>query len=118
VDDSAARLRRCWRCFCPRMINRVDNRLFILVGFLLTAASLWQMTGFSTWIRGRSSSPGLPGFRARLHLCPLNLLALSGLPPHPDPGTALRADAHARRQHRHRHPQPSSPRTPRSFIPV
>src|SRR5258706_5675841 len=30
-----------------RMIDRVDNRLFILVGFLLTAASLWQMTGFS-----------------------------------------------------------------------
>src|SRR5437763_12841592 len=26
-----------------RMIDRVDNRLFILVGFLLTAASLWQM---------------------------------------------------------------------------
>src|SRR5256885_10812284 len=29
------------------LINRVDQRLFILVGFLLTAASLWQMTGFS-----------------------------------------------------------------------
>src|SRR5207248_448991 len=30
-----------------RLINRVDTRLFILVGFLLTAVSLWQMTGFS-----------------------------------------------------------------------
>src|ERR1043166_1959344 len=36
-----------------RMINRVDNRLIILIGFLLTVLSLWQMTGFSlqmgTW---------------------------------------------------------------------
>src|SRR5947208_16096611 len=30
-----------------RLINRFDTRWFILVGFLLTAASLWQMTGFS-----------------------------------------------------------------------
>src|SRR5205823_571513 len=27
-----------------RIIDRVDNRLFILAGFLMTAASLWQMT--------------------------------------------------------------------------
>jgi DHA2 family multidrug resistance protein len=33
-----------------RMINRVDNRLFILVGFLLTAASLWQLTGYSLYM--------------------------------------------------------------------
>src|SRR5436853_7640222 len=30
-----------------RLINRVDMRLFILIGFLLTAASLGRMTGFS-----------------------------------------------------------------------
>ena len=30
-----------------RLIGRVDKRLFILVGFVLTAVSLWQMTGFS-----------------------------------------------------------------------
>src|ERR1700681_1942212 len=32
--------------FVGRMINKIDGRLFILVGFLLTAASLWQMTGY------------------------------------------------------------------------
>src|SRR5262249_33048788 len=36
--------------FVARMINHVDNRLFILVGFVLTAASLWQMTGFSLYM--------------------------------------------------------------------
>ena len=30
-----------------RLINRVDSRLFILFGFLLTAVSMWQMTQFS-----------------------------------------------------------------------
>ena len=30
-----------------RMINRFDNRLIILTGFLPTIFSLWQMTGFS-----------------------------------------------------------------------
>jgi hypothetical protein len=30
-----------------RLINRVDNRLIILVGFLLTAVSMWQMSQFS-----------------------------------------------------------------------
>ena len=39
------------------LIDRVDNRLFILVGFLLTAASLWQMTGYSLYMgRGPSCS--------------------------------------------------------------
>ena len=33
-----------------RVINRFDNRLFILVGFLMTAASLWQMTGYSLYM--------------------------------------------------------------------
>src|SRR5579872_7020435 len=33
--------------FVARIINKVDNRWFIFVGFLLTAASLWQMTGYS-----------------------------------------------------------------------
>jgi MFS family permease len=33
-----------------RLINRIDNRLFILVGFLLTAASLWQMTSYSLYM--------------------------------------------------------------------
>jgi DHA2 family multidrug resistance protein len=61
-----------------RMINRVDNRLFILVGFLMTAASLWQMTGFSLYM---DSGPILfagfaQGFGLGCTFVPLNLLAL------------------------------------------
>src|ERR1700738_4039004 len=33
--------------FIARVINRVDNRMIILFGFLLTALSMWQMTQFS-----------------------------------------------------------------------
>ena len=34
--------------FCvARVINRLDNRLIILFGLLLTDSSMWQMTGFS-----------------------------------------------------------------------
>src|SRR6185295_2738912 len=36
--------------FVARMIGRVDNRVFILAGFLMAAASLWQMTGFSLYM--------------------------------------------------------------------
>ena len=77
-----------------RMIDRVDNRLFILVGFLITAASLWQMTGYSLYM---GSGPILfagfaQGFGLGCTFVPLNLLALSGLPPHLlTQGTALRA---------------------------
>jgi MFS transporter, DHA2 family, multidrug resistance protein len=77
-----------------RFINRVDNRLFILVGFLLTAASLWQMTGFSLLM---GSGPILfasfaQGFGLGCTFVPLNLLALSGLPNHiMTQGTAIRA---------------------------
>src|SRR5947207_7032884 len=77
-----------------RMINRVDNRWFILIGFLLTAASLWQMTGFSLYM---DSGPILfagfaQGFGLGCTFVPLTLLALSGLPHHIlTQGTALRA---------------------------
>jgi MFS transporter, DHA2 family, multidrug resistance protein len=77
-----------------RVINRVDNRLFILVGFLLTAASLWQMTGYSLYM---GSGPILfagfaQGFGLGCTFVPLNLLALSGLPHHIlTQGTAIRA---------------------------
>jgi len=77
-----------------RLINRVDNRLFILVGFLLTAASLWQMTGFSLHM---DSGPIIfagfaQGFGLGCTFVPLNLLALSGLPHHIlTQGTAIRA---------------------------
>ena len=77
-----------------RIINKVDNRWFILVGFLLTAASLWQMTGFSLLM---GSGPLIfasfaQGFGLGCTFVPLNLLALSGLPHHIlAQGTALRA---------------------------
>src|SRR5262249_23115095 len=76
-----------------RTINKIDNRLFILVGFLLTAASLWQMTGYSLYM-----GPGpilfasvAQGFGLGLTFVPLNILALSDLPRHIlTQGTALR----------------------------
>ena len=104
-----------------RVINRIDNRVFILAGFLMTAASLWQMTGYSLYM-----GPGpilfagfAPGLWARLHLCAAQPLgALRPAAPHPDPGNRdPRADADARRQHRHRDPRnPAQPEYPdRSF---
>jgi DHA2 family multidrug resistance protein len=80
--------------FVARMMDRVDFRLFILVGFLLTAASLWQITGYSLLM---GSGPILfagfaQGFGLGCTFVPLNLLALSGLPHHIlTQGTALRA---------------------------
>jgi DHA2 family multidrug resistance protein len=80
--------------FVARVINKYDNRLFILGGFLLTAASLWQMTGYSltmgSWpiiFAGFSQ-----GFGLGCTFVPLNLLALSDLPRHIlTQGTALRS---------------------------
>ncbi|HEX5318643.1 MAG TPA: MDR family MFS transporter [Stellaceae bacterium] len=77
-----------------RLINKFDNRWFILIGFLLTALSLWQMTGFSLLM---DSGPILfagffQGFSLGCTFVPLNLLALSGLPHHIlTQGTAIRA---------------------------
>ena len=77
-----------------RMINKIDGRLFILVGFVLCAASLWQMTGYSLYM---GSFPILfagfaQGFGLGLTFVPLNMLALSDLPRHIlTQGTALRS---------------------------
>jgi MFS transporter, DHA2 family, multidrug resistance protein len=77
-----------------RLIDKVDNRLFILIGFLMAAASLWQMTGYSLYM---GSGPIIwagfaQGFGLGCTFVPLNLLALSGLPNHIlTQGTALRA---------------------------
>ncbi len=65
-----------------RLVNRVDNRLLILVGFLLTAASMWQMSGFSLQM---SAAPVvisglLQGFGLGCTFVPLNIIALSTLP--------------------------------------
>jgi DHA2 family multidrug resistance protein len=77
-----------------RMINRVDNRLIILIGFLLTVFSLWQMTGFSLQM-GMAPviiSGVLQGFGLGCTFVPLNTLALSGLPRHIlTQGTAMRS---------------------------
>jgi DHA2 family multidrug resistance protein len=77
-----------------RMINRVDNRLIILTGFLLTVISLWQMTGFSLQM-GMAPvivSGLLQGFGLGCTFVPLNTMALSNLPRHIlTQGTAMRS---------------------------
>jgi MFS transporter, DHA2 family, multidrug resistance protein len=77
-----------------RMINRFDNRLIILTGFLLTIFSLWQMTGFSLQMgMGPVIVSGLlQGFGLGCTFVPLNTLALSNLPRHIlTQGTAMRS---------------------------
>jgi DHA2 family multidrug resistance protein len=77
-----------------RLINRVDNRLIILVGFLLTAVSMWQMTAFSLQMgSGPVIVSGLlQGFGLGCTFVPLNIMALSTLPRHIlTQGTAIRS---------------------------
>ena len=77
-----------------RMINRFDNRLIILTGFLLTILSLWQMTGFSLQMGMLPVivSGLLQGFGLGCTFVPLNTLALSNLPRHIlTQGTAMRS---------------------------
>jgi DHA2 family multidrug resistance protein len=77
-----------------RIMNRVDNRLLILAGFLLTILSLWQMAGFSLQM-GMAPvilSGLLQGFGLGCTFVPLNTLALSNLPRHIlTQGTAMRS---------------------------
>jgi DHA2 family multidrug resistance protein len=77
-----------------RLINKVDGRLIILFGFLLTALSMWQMSGFSLQM-GMTPiivSGVLQGFGLGCTFVPLNLIALSTLPRHIlTQGTALRS---------------------------
>src|ERR1700745_242334 len=76
------------------LINRVDNRLIILFGLLLTAASMWQMSQFSLQM-GMAPvilSGLLQGFGLGCTQVPLNIIALSTLPRHMlHPGTAIRS---------------------------
>ncbi len=77
-----------------RMIDRIDNRLIILVGLLLTAASMWQMTGFSLYMGMQPVivSGLVQGFGLGCTFVPLNTIALSNLPRHIlTQGTALRS---------------------------
>jgi DHA2 family multidrug resistance protein len=80
--------------FVARLINRVDNRLIILAGLLLTAVSMWQMTGFSLAMGMEPVlvSGLLQGFGLGCTFVPLNTIALSNLPRHIlTQGTALRS---------------------------
>jgi DHA2 family multidrug resistance protein len=77
-----------------RVINRVDNRLIILFGFLLTAGAMWQMSQFSLQM-GMAPviiSGFMQGFGLGCTQVPLNILALSTLPRHMmTQGTAIRS---------------------------
>jgi DHA2 family multidrug resistance protein len=76
------------------LIIRVDNRLIIAFGFLLTALSMWQMSQFSLQM-GMAPviiSGLLQGFGLGCTQVPLNILALSTLPRHIlTQGTAIRS---------------------------
>src|SRR6185437_13788610 len=76
------------------LITRIDNRLIILFGFLLTAYAMWQMTQFSLQM-GMAPvivSGLVQGFGLGCTQVPLNTLALSTLPPHIlTQGTAIRS---------------------------
>ena len=76
------------------LINRVDNRMIIGFGFLLTAVSMWQMSCFSLQM-GMAPviiSRLLQGFGLGCTQVPLNIIALSTLPRHIlTQGTAIRS---------------------------
>jgi DHA2 family multidrug resistance protein len=77
-----------------RVINRVDNRLIILFGLVLTAIAMWQMTGFSLGMDWWpiATSGLLQGFGLGCTFVPLNITALSTLPRHIlTQGTAIRS---------------------------
>jgi MFS transporter, DHA2 family, multidrug resistance protein len=77
-----------------RAINRVDSRLIILFGLLLTAVSMWQMTRFSLTMGMEPVivSGLVQGFGLGCTFVPLNTIALSNLPRHiMTQGTALRS---------------------------
>ena len=89
------------------LINRVDNRLIILFGLMLTAVSMWQMSlllvadehGAGRHLRAAA------GFRPRLHPSAAeHHRAIDAAAPHHDPGDGSPpADAQPWRQHRHQH---------------
>ncbi len=65
-----------------RLVGRVDTRLLILVGLVLTAAALWQMTGFSLQMgMGPVISTGvMQGFGLGFVFTPLSIITFSTLP--------------------------------------
>ncbi|MBO0736529.1 MAG: DHA2 family efflux MFS transporter permease subunit [Alphaproteobacteria bacterium] len=65
-----------------RLSGRVDIRLMILVGLLVTAVAMWQMTGFSLYMgMGPIVSSGvLQGFGLGFVFTPLSTVTFSTLP--------------------------------------
>ncbi|MFI4982965.1 MAG: MFS transporter, partial [Nevskiales bacterium] len=77
-----------------RLITRIDNRLIILFGFLLTAGAMWQMSQFSLQmgVAPVIISGLMQGFGLGCTQVPLNIIALSTLPRHlMTQGTAIRS---------------------------
>jgi MFS transporter, DHA2 family, multidrug resistance protein len=67
-----------------RLANRVDTRLVIVLGLLLAAVSMWQMTGFSLAM-GMSpviSTGVLQGLGLGFVFTPLSIITFSTLPRH------------------------------------
>jgi MFS transporter, DHA2 family, multidrug resistance protein len=65
-----------------RLIGRIDTRLIILIGMAITAASLWQMTGFSL-LMGMDPivvSGVVQGFGLGFVFTPLSTITFSTLP--------------------------------------
>jgi DHA2 family multidrug resistance protein len=76
------------------LITRVDNRLIILFGLLMTSAAMWQMSQFSLQMSMASViiSGLMQGFGLGCAQVPLNIIALSTLPRHiMTQGTAIRS---------------------------
>jgi len=76
------------------LITRVDNRLIILFGLLMTSAAMWQMSQFSLQMgMAQVVIAGLiQGFGLGCTQVPLNIIALSTLPRHiMTQGTAIRS---------------------------
>jgi DHA2 family multidrug resistance protein len=63
-------------------MGRVDTRLIILTGLMLTAVAMWQMTGFSLYMgMGPIISTGvLQGFGLGFVFTPLSIVTFSTLP--------------------------------------
>jgi DHA2 family multidrug resistance protein len=76
------------------LITRLDNRLIILFGLLVTSVSMWQMSQFSLQMGVMPVVVAglLQGFGLGCTQVPLNIIALSTLPRHiMTQGTAIRS---------------------------
>jgi MFS transporter, DHA2 family, multidrug resistance protein len=65
-----------------RFANRIDTRLLIMTGLVVTATAMWQMTGFSLYM-GMSPvivTGVLQGFGLGLVFTPLSIITFSTLP--------------------------------------